>query len=115
MPGSFLRELTLNFTHSLEAGVILEGPVSIKYHGGAPEVAVAFLGVVKILLTVFDLILAGSQGVHAQIFVEDVRAKLLVRAVNVRLVSIDALGRFKIIYARPGPLGVGCSLERVPG
>lgn len=65
--------------------------------------------------TILNIILGGIQGIEVEFFVEDVSAKLLDRAANVRLVlSVDTLGRFKLISARPGPLGVGCTLERVP-
>ena len=57
MSSTFLRQLTLNFTHSLEAGIVLEGPIGIKYHRRAEEITVAFLGELWMILAVLNIIL----------------------------------------------------------
>ena len=69
---------------------------------------------VRVLLAVLDLVRAAVQAREVEFLVKNVRAKLL-WAANVRLVAIEAVGRFKIVDARPGPLGVGRSLEWIPG
>ena len=69
---------------------------------------------VRVLLAVLDLVRAAVQAREVEFLVKNVRAKLL-GAANVRLVAIEAVRRFKIVDARPGPLGVGRSLEWIPG